>query len=170
VRYQIKIEGEKTLGQLSLRVLYSSTCPCSAALSREALRQSFEAEFSEEAVSRETVSRWLAQKATALPHSQRSEARCDLEFDLSKTQPEPLSFIDLIESALSTPVQAAVKRIDEQEFAKLNAQNLMFCEDAARRLKAALNTHDELTDFRIEVRHFESLHAHDVVAKVTKAD
>jgi glyoxylate/hydroxypyruvate reductase A len=32
-------------------------------------------------------------------------------------------------------VQTAVKREDEQEFARLNAQHPMYCEDAARRLK-----------------------------------
>ena len=34
---------------------------------------------------------------------------------------------------LKTPVQAAVKREDEQEFARLNGQNLMFCEDVLSR-------------------------------------
>jgi GTP cyclohydrolase I len=35
-------------------------------------------------------------------------------------------------------VQTAVKRADEQAFALANGQNLMFCEDAARRLHLAL--------------------------------
>ena len=48
-------------------------------------------------------------------------------------------WIDRIESSLKTPVQAAVKREDEQEFARLNGQNLMFCEDAARRLQHELD-------------------------------
>ena len=47
--------------------------------------------------------------------------------------------VDLVENSLKTPVQAAVKREDEQEFARLNGQNLMFCEDAARRLQYEMN-------------------------------
>ena len=41
-------------------------------------------------------------------------------------------------AALGTTLQTAVKRADEQAFALANGQNLMFCEDAARRLHAAL--------------------------------
>ena len=38
----------------------------------------------------------------------------------------PIDVIDEIERSLGTPVQMVVKREDEQEFAKLNAENLMF--------------------------------------------
>ena len=65
-------------------------------------------------------------------------------------------------------MQTAVKREDEQEFARLNGANQMFCEDAARRLKGALNKTSRYTDFWIRVEHLESLHAHDAVAMVTK--
>jgi len=74
----------------------------------------------------------------------------------------------LPEGALKTPVQTAVKREDEQEFARLNGSNQMFCEDAARRLKNALNAQSEYLDFWVRVEHIESLHAHDAVAMVTK--
>ena len=52
-----------------------------------------------------------------------------------------VTLINTLEDELKTPVQAAVKREDEQEFARLNGQNLMFCEDAARKIKALLE-HD----------------------------
>jgi len=58
-------------------------------------------------------------------------------------------------------VQTAVKRADEQAFAALNGQNLMFVEDAARRIEAALG---EYTRPSVHVRHLESLHPHDAVA------
>ena len=74
----------------------------------------------------------------------------------------------LIEGALKTPVQTAVKRVDEQEFAKLNGQNLMFCEDSARRLKQALDGQPCYQDFWLRVNHLESLHAHNAVAIATK--
>ncbi|MFZ3153310.1 GTP cyclohydrolase, FolE2/MptA family, partial [Pseudomonas sp.] len=43
-------------------------------------------------------------------------------------------------------------------------QNLMFCEDAARRLHSALLLQPELSAFQLRVVHAESLHAHDAVA------
>ena len=75
--------------------------------------------------------------------------------------------VDAIESALGTPVQTAVKREDEQAFAALNAANLMFCEDAARRVAAALRADVRVEAFDATVSHFESLHAHDAVARVS---
>ena len=44
----------------------------------------------------------------------------------------------------------------------------MFCEDAARRVQAALESDSTLEDFWIRVNHMESLHPHDAVAIVTK--
>jgi GTP cyclohydrolase IB len=76
--------------------------------------------------------------------------------------------IDAVEDALKTPVQAAVKREDEQAFALLNGQNLMFCEDAARRVQTALASQERVVDFWARCRHFESLHPHNAVAIVTK--
>lgn len=170
VEYRTSFENGQWQNALRLRVLYSSTCPCSASISRQALQQQFALDFADENVSRDQVYQWLnSQSSTvATPHSQRSEAVCDLTFEAGSEPATALPFIDLIEHALGTPVQAAVKREDEQEFARLNAQNLMFCEDAARKLKAAFMELKELADFQLEVRHFESLHAHDVVAKARK--
>jgi len=75
--------------------------------------------------------------------------------------------IDRAEAALGTPVQTAVKREDEQAFARLNAENLMFCEDAARRVAAALAVDARVQRFDVRVSHFESLHPHDAVAQVS---
>jgi len=72
------------------------------------------------------------------------------------------SFILELEQAIGTPVQTAVKRNDEQAFAKLNAENLMFCEDAARRI-TALEQSDCVENYWFKVEHQESLHAHNAV-------
>jgi len=61
-----------------------------------------------------------------------------------------------------------VKREDEQEFALLNGANLMFCEDAARRIQAALDADERVSDFWARASHLESLHPHDAVAITTK--
>lgn len=162
-------KGERR-SRMDLKVLYSSTCPCSASLSQQALREAFADTFKEDQLPREKILNWLnsSDSVVAVPHAQRSEARVELLFAPGRESLDPLPFINLMEMSLGTPVQTAVKREDEQEFARLNAQNLMFCEDAARKLKAALLKRDDLQDFNIEVRHFESLHPHDVVARVSR--
>ena len=73
------------------------------------------------------------------------------------------SLIIELENIIGTPVQAVVKRVDEQEFARLNGENLMFCEDAARRIKQYLNKTPCIVDYWLKVEHQESLHAHNAV-------
>jgi GTP cyclohydrolase I len=115
------------------------------------------------------VERWLGseQGISATPHSQRSTARVRVRlapgFDLPIAE-----LVDAIEVALATPVQTAVKREDEQAFARLNGENAMFCEDAARRIRGALDADERIADFNVRVAHHESLHAHDAVAVVSK--
>lgn len=158
--------------EMSVSVPYSSTCPCSAALSRQLLQEAFRDDFaSENTVSKDRVETWLRSErgSVATPHSQRSYAKVLVRIDPSAHALLPIiELIDHTEDALQTPVQTAVKREDEQEFARLNGANMMFCEDAARRLKTAFNRLSEYQDFWIRVEHHESLHDHDAVAVVSK--
>lgn len=157
--------------ELSVEVPYSSTCPCSAALARQLIQDAFAAKFADqEQVDAATVTEWLGttEGIVATPHSQRSIAEVKVTMGEDITEFPIIDLIDNIEDALQTPVQAAVKREDEQEFARLNGQNLMFVEDAARRLQAALNQKPVFTDFWVRVNHLESLHAHDAVSVTTK--
>lgn len=163
------IDGRFSL-QLTLSVEYSSTCPASAALSRQANADRFLAEFAGAApLSPAAVGDWLAsgRGLAATPHAQRS--RADMRITLKPSFDElPLAdLVDAVEAALGTPVQTAVKREDEQAFARLNADNLMFCEDAARRVAAVLAADARVDRFEARVSHFESLHAHDAVASVS---
>jgi len=77
-----------------------------------------------------------------------------------------VALIDRVERSLGTAVQTAVKREDEQAFAQANAENPMFCEDAARRILRALENDTGIAAFQVRVEHQESLHAHDAVAQV----
>ncbi len=159
----VLMHGQFTL-QVQVTVAYSSTCPCSAALSRQLIEKAFLARFAHSPqLEAATVASWLHQHATlATPHSQRSEA--DVRVDLAPDAPTLglFALIDRLEQAVATPVQTAVKRADEQAFAELNGGNLMFVEDAARRIQAALNS--DFINPRTHVRHLESLHPHDAVA------
>jgi GTP cyclohydrolase IB len=170
--YPVNIHAEKsldkTLYKLSFKVLYSSTCPCSAALARQSIKEKFNSDFSgSSSINKEDVSNWINSQSNinATPHAQRSEALITLSFDETyKFSIE--SLIRQAEKVLATPVQAAVKREDEKEFAKLNAANLMFCEDAVRKLDEWLTTLTSTTKYSIEVNHFESLHSHNATAKI----
>ena len=150
---------------LEVRVEYASTCPGSAALARQLIQQRFDADFSEAAISHATLREWLgrAEAICATPHAQRSLATVKVRLGADATL-EPLVLIDRIETALGTPLQAAVKREDEQEFARLNGENPMYCEDAARRMRAVLEDLPQVTDYAIRAAHLESLHPHDAVA------
>jgi GTP cyclohydrolase I len=158
--------------ELGINVPYSSTCPCSAALARQLIQEAFHADFADkEQVSRSEVESWIRSErgSYATPHSQRSIAKVWVKLNESTDEFPLTELIQVIEDALQTPVQTAVKREDEQEFARLNGHNLMFCEDAARRVKNALNVQESVfSDFWLRVEHLESLHAHDAVAITTK--
>ena len=101
------------------------------------------------------------------PHAQRSEAKIKVELRPQFDELPLVALIDALEAALGTPVQTAVKREDEQAFAELNAANLMFCEDAARRVASVLSADSRIERYQATVSHFESLHPHDAVASVS---
>lgn len=172
--YPTTITGRLNQGKLDIElaidVRYSSTCPCSAALARQLIQQAFKEKFSEDSINLENVHEWLGttEGIVATPHSQRSVAEVKVKLNASVSEFPITDLVDLIENALQTPVQAAVKREDEQEFARLNGQNLMFCEDAARRLQHAMLQATEFDDFWLKINHLESLHAHDAVSVTTK--
>lgn len=155
--------------EFGTEVVYSSTCPASAALARQLIQDQFARDFADGTVDRAAVLDWLGSERgiVATPHAQRSVAQLRLRlapgaaFDLVGT-------LDRVEQALGTPVQTAVKREDEQAFALANGGNLMFCEDAARRIQRALNADARVADFHVRVEHQESLHPHDAVAFASK--
>ncbi len=150
--YSLKKPDDLKL-QIRLRLLYSSTCPMSLALSEEVWKQD----------------------DVATPHAQRSQAILVLNLNWKQIKKNKITIseymdqvIEKIESVLKTPVQTSVKRLDEQEFARLNGKNPMFCEDAVRLLNQEISNWSELQSFQIKVRHMESLHPFDAVAMVRK--
>lgn len=173
-RYPVEIDAELREGHLQLTlgfsVEYSSTCPASAALSRQLNAERFAEDFAAaRPLSTHVVRDWLASERglAATPHAQRSRAEVRVELRPAFDELPLLALVDAIEAALGTPVQTAVKREDEQAFAELNAANLMFCEDAARRVAAALSADARIERYDVTVAHFESLHPHDAVARVS---
>ena len=173
-RYPVQIEALLENGHLKLvlgfGVEYSSTCPCSAALSRQANAERFAEDFAgAHPISTGVVRDWLASERgmAATPHAQRSEAKVKVELRPQFDELPLVALVDALEASLGTPVQTAVKREDEQAFAELNAANLMFCEDAARRVASVLSADPRIERYEATVSHFESLHPHDAVASVS---
>jgi GTP cyclohydrolase I len=166
--YPVSVQAEKTAKGLScelgLTIPYSSTCPCSASLARQLYADAINTKFSSSTVNKTDLMEWIQSSAgtVATPHSQRSYAYIRLSLG-AKDWPELSSLIFQLEEVIGTPVQTAVKRVDEQAFAQLNAENLMFCEDAARRIKFALERMSFAKGYWFKVEHQESLHAHNAV-------
>jgi GTP cyclohydrolase I len=155
---------------LGTEVVYASTCPASAALARQLIQDQFARDFAPAApLDRDAVLAWLGSErgSLATPHAQRSVARLLVRFAPGATL-DLIGLVDRAENALGTPVQTAVKREDEQAFALANGANLMFCEDAARRLQRALDDAPDIVDFHLRLEHQESLHPHDAVAYASK--
>ena len=105
------IDGRFSL-QLTLSVEYSSTCPASAALSRQANADRFLAEFAGAApLSPAAVGDWLAsgRGLAATPHAQRS--RADMRITLKPSFDElPLAdLVDAVEAALGTQESARLR-------------------------------------------------------------
>jgi len=164
------LHGGEFVVELDVDVQYSSTCPASGALARQLIQERFAADFPVDRVlDHARILAWLGSSdgIVATPHAQRSTAH--LRVKLAAGNDLPINdLIDRVEHALKTPVQTAVKREDEQAFALANGQNLMFCEDAARRIRHVLDADARIADFRVRAEHHESLHPHDAVAVATK--
>ncbi len=165
------LEGQEFSLEMGLEVLYSSTCPCSAALARQLIQDQFKKDFdASHPIDFERVHQWLGTEEgiLATPHSQRSAAELRMRLTPTFQMFPIIELIDEVENSLKTPVQATVKREDEQAFALLNGRNLMFCEDAGRRIQTALNADERILDFWARCTHYESLHPHNAVSVITK--
>jgi GTP cyclohydrolase I len=151
------LEGNEFSLEMGLEILYSSTCPWHDFFGKE------QVDFSQ-------IHAWLGSEEgiLATPHSQRSAAEVRVRLTPTFEMFPIVELIDEIENSLKTPVQATVKREDEQAFALLNGSNLMFCEDAGRRIQTALNRDERILDYWARCTHYESLHPHNAVSVVTK--
>ena len=127
--YPITLSAQRVNHQLSyqleLTIPYSSTCPCSASLSQQLVSEAIEQQFCDNSIDKQALLSWVQSKAgiVATPHSQRSYAYIKLTLNDQHIL-DISSLIFTFEKLIATPVQTAVKREDEQQFARLNAENL----------------------------------------------
>ena len=128
-----------------VRVQYQSYCPCSASLCNH-----------------------LQENGTnGYPHAQRSF--CDL---LVEVKPENIMWlemlIEIVENAVSNKVYPILRRMDEQQVAKVAAENPQFVEDSIRRICNELNKEPFIYDYIVKCSHEESLHTSNAIAVAWK--
>jgi GTP cyclohydrolase I len=136
------LEGQEFSLEMGLEILYSSTCPCSAALSRQMIQDKFRQDFfAQDKVEFSKIHEWLGSEEgiLATPHSQRSAAEVRVRLTPTFEMFPIVELIDEIENALKTPVQAT-----------------------------ALNDDERIVDYWARCTHYESLHPHNAVSVVTK--
>lgn len=122
-------------------VQYASYCPCSAELSRD------------------LVSKGLM----GFPHAQRSFAHLLIEGDGTHY----IWLEDLIESverSIKTIPYPIIKREDEQEIARIAAENPLFVEDAIRAISQELDNMEGIHDWIVKCVHEESIHTSEAIA------
>jgi len=121
-------------------IQYSSYCPCSAELSKD-----------------------LAEKGSVgFPHAQRSFANIMIE-GKKDSYIWLEDIIESVERAIKTTVYPIIKREDEQEIARIAAENPIFVEDAIRQISVELDKMS-VDDWIVKCDHEESIHTSNAIA------
>lgn len=143
---QTGVQDEK-VSQYSFRFFqgiiaqYTSYCPCSATLSKDL----------------------MSKGSMGFPHAQRSFAHILIQGD-------PNHYIwledilEMVESTITTLPYPIIKRIDEQEIARIAAENPIFVEDAIRAISEGLDEMEGVIDWHVFCRHEESIHTSEAIA------
>jgi GTP cyclohydrolase I len=144
--YKCRFEGQLFTNNYfkfyqGIKIQYASYCPCSVELCKH-LNEHDNIGF---------------------PHNQRSYA--DILIEGKKSRYIWLEDIILnIENNIKTLPYPIIKRIDEQEIAKIAANNPMFVEDAIRIISKTLNDIDDIYDWIVKCIHEESIHTSEAIA------
>ncbi len=121
-------------------VQYASYCPCSAELSKDLKEKGMD----------------------GFPHAQRSFASIMIEGE-KDAYIWLEDIIESVERAIKTIPYPIIKRVDEQEIARIAAENPIFVEDAIRQISVELNNMP-LEDWIVKCTHEESIHTSEAIA------
>jgi GTP cyclohydrolase I len=107
------------------------------------------------------------------PHAQRAFAEIivkviDTTIDVSPPLVWLEDIIDAVECSVKTGVYPLLRRVDEQEVARIAGENPMFVEDSIRRIAVGLTKMGSLYDWIIKCTHQESIHMSDAIAVMWK--
>lgn len=124
-----------------VKIQYASYCPCSAELCGDLNNKGYK----------------------GYPHNQRSFT--DVLIDVNPGYLIWLEdIIETVESNIKTLPYPIIKRVDEQEIARVSAENPMFVEDAVRIISNSLNNIVGVKDWHIKCCHEESIHTSEAIA------
>jgi len=76
--------------------------------------------------------------------------------------------IDMIEERASCSLYPLLKRPDEKWVTEHAYENPRFVEDMVREVSLAFDAEDRITSYQIEVENYESIHAHNAYACLTR--
>jgi len=124
-----------------VRIQYASYCPCSAELCNDLKEK----------------------ESIGYPHAQRSFADILVETD-NETYVWLEDIVEAVIKRIYTLPYAIIKREDEQEIARIAAENPMFVEDAIRSISEALDEMNGIRDWIVKCNHEESIHTSDAIA------
>ncbi len=120
---------------------YASYCPCSTELCHDLNKKG----------------------ETGSPHAQRSYATVVIESHINEyIWLEDI--IQLLENSISTLPYPIIKRVDEQEIARIASLNPIFVEDAVRMISDSLDSYNKIKDWYVKCVHEESIHTSEAVA------
>lgn len=124
-----------------VEIQYASYCPCSAELCADLNKNGMK----------------------GYPHNQRSFADVLVEvIDPNYVWLEDI--IETVESGIKTIPYPIIKRVDEQEIARVASNNAMFVEDAIRIISKNLNERNDFYDWIVKCIHEESIHTSEAIA------
>lgn len=124
-----------------VKIQYASYCPCSAELCDDLSK--------------------IGKRG--FPHNQRSFSDILVEIrDPHYVWLEDI--IETVETNIKTLPYPIIKRVDEQEIARIASENPLFVEDAIRLISQGLNERDDIYDWIIKCSHEESIHTSEAIA------
>ena len=124
-----------------VRIQYASYCPCSAELCNDLKDKDI----------------------IGFPHAQRSFADILIETD-NRVYIWLEDIVEAVIKRICTLPYAIIKRVDEQEIARIAAKNPMFVEDAIRLISESLDEMEGISDWIVKCNHEESIHTSDAIA------
>ena len=139
VTFEGKQIGETMDMYLTVRVPYTSLCPCSKEISEYGA------------------------------HNQRSYADITVKLDESKGTMWIEDIFDIVNKCVSAPIINGLKREDEAYQTELMYEQPKFVEDVVREISEQLDKDldKRITDYTVVVNHEESIHTHNACAIIT---
>lgn len=98
-------------------------------------------------------------------HNQRGMVTLQVRFSKSIWIED---LIALVEGSASSELYSLLKRQDERVVTERAYENPVFVEDLVRNIAAKLNSHCDVTWYKVEAENFESIHSHNAYASIEK--